>query len=494
MSQDILLEAKDVAKHFSGVYALRNGRLTLRAGSVHALCGSNGAGKTTFLNIVMGLLTADGGEIKCRGKSICFTSPSQAILSGIAIITQELSPIPHMTVAENIYLSRQPCQLRMFVNSKVLIRKAQDLLNDLGFDIDARARMCDLSLAKKQLTEIAKAISFNSSILIMDEPTSAIGEAETHILFNAIRKLKTKGVGIIYVSHRLTEIFEIADEYTVLRDGQFVATGAIKEIDRPSLVKMIVGAEVKAKNRETVSCTNKPLLTVEHYSRKNEFNNISLIAHAGEIVGLYGLMGAGRSEFLNCLFGLTKPQDGRLSIDGIPVAITNAKQALKNKMALLTEDRKSDGLVLSSSVGDNITYSSLRKISQMYFINNKAEQRMVKEAVNQLKIKTTSPRQPVASLSGGNQQKVVFARCLQTQPNILLCDEPTRGVDEGAKFEIYAFLNSYIARGNCVVVASSDIEEILLISDRILVFRRGKIVGELSRAEVTQHKLTQLAS
>ncbi len=494
MDAGLLIDAEGVAKSFAGVRALRDGRLALRPGTVHALCGGNGAGKSTFLNILMGLLRRDEGRIAVSGREVSFSTPAQALAAGVAIITQELSPIPDMTVAENLFLGREPRRLGCIVDRAALNRRAAELLDRLRFRIEPRATMRSLSLAQTQLVEIAKAISHESTVLIMDEPTSAIGEAETEILFDAIRTLTAHGVGIIYVSHRLTEIFTIADEYTVFRDGGFVATGRIADIDRPGLVRLILGADVRDEYRAHPAPSGPAMLEVERLGRDGWFEDITLGVRRGEVLGIYGLMGAGRSEFLETVYGLAPANGGEIRVDGQAVAITRPADALGAGMALVTEDRKATGLVMSGSVRENATLSCLPRLSNGPVVSERRERTQVGRMVDLFRIKARSIEAPVQSLSGGNQQKVVLARCLGTEPRILLCDEPTRGVDEGAKREVYAFLSRFVQEGRCVVMVSSELPEVIGMSDRIAVFRRGRLAGVLDAAEASQERLMQLAS
>jgi len=493
-----LLEAVGIAKSFGGVPALRDGRLTLEAGSVHALCGGNGAGKSTFLNVVMGLLRRDAGTLRVKGELQDFASPAQALRHGLAIITQELSPIRGMTVAENIYLRREPRRLGVVVDFARLNRMAADLLARLRFDIDPRASMSELSLAQTQLVEIAKAISHDSAILIMDEPTSAIGEAETDVLFEAIRHLVRAGTGVIYVSHRLTEIFRIADRYTVFRDGTFIETGAIREIDRAHLVRAIVGRDVKeefqARAASTATPTGQPMLEVKGLSRAGEFEDVSLGVWPGEVLGIYGLMGSGRSEFLHAVYGLTRPDRGEVRLQGKPLARVGPGRAIRAGIALVTEDRKEWGIFPSASVRHNVSISALGRIAPLAVVDQRREHRMVGELIDRFRIRTASQELPVSSLSGGNQQKVVFARCLTTEPRLLLCDEPTRGVDVGAKREVHEFLATFVGSGGAAVVVSSEAPEILAISDRIAVFHKGKVVGVIEARATSQEELLHLAS
>ena len=494
MGAGLLIDAEGVAKSFAGVRALRDGRLALRPGTVHALCGGNGAGKSTFLNVLMGLLRRDAGRIAVRGREANFATPAQALAAGIAIITQELSPIPDMTVAENLFLGREPRRLGCIVDRAALHRRAAALLHRLRFRIEPTAAMRSLSLAQTQLVEIAKAISHESTVLIMDEPTSAIGEAEAAILFDAIRTLTAQGVGVIYVSHRLTEIFDIADEYTVFRDGGFVAAGRIADIDRPGLVRLILGADVRDEFRTHPAPGGPPMLEVERLGRDGAFEDITLGVRRGEVLGIYGLMGAGRSEFLEAVYGLAPASRGAIRIDGQAVAVGRPADALGAGMALVTEDRKATGLVMTGSVRENATLSCLDRLSAGPFVSAGRERAQVARMVDLFRIKARSAEAPVQSLSGGNQQKVVLARCLGTEPRILLCDEPTRGVDEGAKREVYAFLSRFVADGRCVVMASSELPEVIGMSDRVAVFRRGRLAGVLDTAEASQERLMQLAS
>ena len=491
---DLLLAATSISKAFAGVPALIDGRIRLKRGSVHALCGGNGAGKSTFLGIMMGLQRADAGTIVVKGKVVHYASAAEALADGIAIITQELSPVLDMTVAENIYLGREPRKLGWIADKAKMEADATALFARLGFDIDARVTMRSLSVAKIQLVEIAKAISRESDILIMDEPTSAIGEKEAATLFKAIRSLADQGVGIIYVSHRLTDIFQIADSYTVFRDGRFIEAGNLADIDRQRLISLIVGRDLRDQEARTSTSTGVPMLEVSGFSRAGHFEDIALSVAKGEIVGLYGLMGAGRSEFANALYGNDPKDSGSVRIEGKPVAIRSPSDALDNGIAIVTEDRKQTGLVLTSTVSENIVIAALDRFSRLGFVDGRKVAGNVDEQIKRFRIRTASRDLTVQSLSGGNQQKVVLARCVETDPKILICDEPTRGIDEGAKREVYAFLSAFAAAGNAVLMISSEIPEILANADRILVFRRGRIAGELVGAEATQEALVHLAS
>ena len=494
VSAACLISAQGVAKSFNGVPALRNGCLTLQSGSVHALCGGNGAGKSTFLNILMGILRRDAGAVQVRGAEVDFSSPAEALAAGISIITQELSPLPGMTVAENIFLGREPRHAGFVVDFKKLYQNAGELLQQLQFEIDPRAPMHRLSLAQTQLVEIAKAFSHHSQVVIMDEPTSAIGEREADILFAAIRRIAVRGTGVIYVSHRLSEIFSIADHYTVLRDGGFVENGRIADIDRRHLVRQIVGRELQIVGRTTSACTAPALLSVKALSRTGEFDGVSLDVAPGEVLGIYGLMGSGRSEFLNCIYGLTSPDAGEVRLSGEVLPTGQPGVSIRSGLSLVTEDRKASGLVLTSSVAMNISLSALPSLSRAGVIERRKERSLVQGLVERMRIKLATPQMAVAGLSGGNQQKVVLARCMATTPLCLLCDEPTRGIDEGAKREVYALLNAFTDNGGAVLLVSSEAPEVLEVSDRIAVFKKGSVVAIVDARSATQEELLHLAS
>ncbi|WP_194288282.1 sugar ABC transporter ATP-binding protein [Agrobacterium tumefaciens] len=492
--QPLLLHARGISKAFNGVPALKDGRLEIKPGSVHALCGGNGAGKSTFLNIIMGALRRDGGDVVVKGSEVDFHSASEAMAHGVVMISQELNPVPAMTVAENLYLGYEPKRFGIFVNYKQMQKDARRLLSNLEFDVPVNARMDELSLAQTQLVEIAKALNHDADIIIMDEPTSAIGEHEAHILFKAIRRLQAKGSGIIYVSHKLTEIFEIADEYTVFRDGEFIESGKIADIDRRHLVTQIVGRELETKPRSVSLRDQKPILEVKNLSQRNCFENISLNVGAGEIVGIYGLLGSGRTEFLEAVYGLREPDRGEVLLEGQPLQKGNPKASIKAGIAMVPEDRKLTGLVLSSSIAYNVSLSMLNVLSRYGFIKRRREAGEVISMIRAQRVKCSSPNLAVENLSGGNQQKVIIARCLMSNPKLLICDEPTRGIDEGAKQEIYAFLQDFASKGNAVLLVSSEAPEVLNVSHRIAIFRRGRLSHLVDAADATQKHIMDLAA
>lgn len=494
MDMQPLLEVRGLCKEFPGVKALDAVNFTLYPGSVHAVCGENGAGKSTLMNILMGLYQRDSGDIVYKGQPINFATPRQALKAGISIIEQELNPVSEMTVAENLYLGREDIHHGIWIDKKTMEKRAEKELASLQVSINPKSKIKHLSLAQIQLMEIVKAISYNSDIIIMDEPTSAIPEKDAEKLFSVIETLKASGKGIIYVSHRMKEIFTISDTITVLRDGQYIGTRKTKEIDLRELVSLMIGRRLEDEYvKENVPST-VPYLQVNKLNRKGAFSDINLTVHRGEILGLFGLMGSGRSEFFDALFGVHPAEMGELFIEGNPVSITNPSEAKYNRIAYVTEDRKLSGLVLKCSVKDNISLPSIRRLSHGLFISKHEEMREVKAIAERMRVKTPSLRQQVSRLSGGNQQKVVLCKWLLTQPSLLLLDEPTRGIDVGAKREIYAFMSEFAKAGNAIIMISSELPEIMQMSDRIAVFREGRVVAIKNRTQFSQDSLMSLAS
>lgn len=489
-----LLEAKGFRKSFGGVPALKDGRFTLERGSVHALCGGNGAGKSTFLKIIMGIHHADAGTLLRNGTEVSFADPAEALANGISIIEQELSPVPAMSVAENIYLGREPVGLFGRIDFRTMNRNAQELLDGFRFGIRADTMMMDLTVAQTQLVEIAKALSYDAEVIIMDEPTSALGEAEADQLFEAVETLKARGKGVIYVSHRLSEIFTICDSYTVFRDGSFVEEGALSDIDKERLINLIVGRPLT----EEFVKENKPgtesTLSVSGLSAAHGVRDVTFSARRGEILALYGLMGSGRSEIFDRLFGLSDQTDGQIVIEGAEARIRTPNDAIAAGLAYVTEDRKRSGLVLTGDVRDNLCLATLDRMSAGQVMNARAEGDAAARMIDTLNIKTASDRLGVSNLSGGNQQKVVLGKWFLTEPRILLLDEPTRGVDVGAKREIYRVMSDFTRQGGTVIMISSETDEVLGMADRAIVMRDGRVAGELERAEMSAEKLLHLAA
>ena len=489
-----ILEVDGLRKSFSGVPALVDGRFRLEAGSVHALCGGNGAGKSTLLKIVMGILDRDAGTIRRNGREIDFTGPAQALKNGIAIVEQELAPVPAMTVAENIYMGREPLRSLGRIDFATLNRQTQELLDGFGFAIRATDLMMDLTVAQTQLVEIAKALSHDAEVIILDEPTSALGEAEAEHLFDAIATLKARGKGVIYVSHRLSEIFSIADSYTVFRDGRFVDSGAIADITKEQLIQLIVGRPLAEEFIKENTPTDRVALKVEGLAAARGVRDVSFRVHHGEILAIYGLMGAGRTEVLDRLFGLSDQTGGRVELDGTPARIASPQAAIDAGIAYVTEDRKLSGLVLSASVRDNLCLSSLGRLSIAGWMRGREERRSAARMVEALRIKTASDQLGVANLSGGNQQKVVLGKWFLTEPKILLLDEPTRGVDVGAKREIYRVMSDFARAGGAVIMVSSETDEVLGMADRVIVLKDGRLAGELARDALSAEALLHMAA
>ncbi|MBB4266760.1 sugar ABC transporter ATP-binding protein [Roseospira visakhapatnamensis] len=488
-----LLSMRTIRKSFGSVHALTDGNLELKRGEIHALCGGNGAGKSTILGILMGFTRPDGGDIQIEGQPVRFANAHQALTAGIAIVQQELSGVPQLSVAENIFLGAAP-RRHGFVDFPTLNRHAEDLLARLGFDIDPRAMLGSLSVASQQLVEIAKALSRqDADILIFDEPTSALGERDTQRLFDVLRDLAAAGKGIIYVTHRLAEIFTIADTFTVFKDGATVATGRVADIHRERLIEHMIGGTIDGEYvKDNVPGTD-PRLQLRALSRAPWFSKVDLTLHAGEILGIYGLVGSGRSQLLDTIYGLETPDEGDILVGGMPQRPGSVGAALRAGISYVTEDRARSGLVLCASVGANLSLSKVRFIQRLGFIDEAAEKAGILASIQRMGIKTPSPDQIVSNLSGGNQQKVVFGRCTAVAPKVLLLDEPTRGVDVGAKKEIYRFISEFAADGGAVLMVSSELEEIIGMSDRVLVLKQGRTVAEFPRDETTQKALMMAA-
>jgi len=493
LANNVLLQMKNIHKTFPGVYALKAVDFELRAGEVHAILGENGAGKSTLIKILGGIYTADQGEIYIEGKKVEIKEVKDAQKHGIAIIHQELVLVPYMTVAENIYLGREPMK-GGFVNATKMYEEAQRLIDSYGVNISAKSMIRDLTIAQQQLVEIIKAISYNSKILVMDEPTSSISEKEVKFLFETMRNLTAKGVGIIYISHRMSELAEICDRVTVMRDGSYIGTKVVKETTNDELISMMVGRELKNYYTRDFKKDGEVILRCENISDHKMVKGVSFEVKKGEIVGFAGLVGAGRSELMKCIFGLTKEYTGDIYIKGKKVEIRSPSDAIKQGIALVPEDRKLEGLFHVQSVRFNSTIVVLKEFIKGIRVNRKKEEEITQTYIDRMSTKTPSMEQAVGKLSGGNQQKVMIGRWLATSPQILILDEPTRGVDVGAKSEIYAIMNDLAKSGMAIIMISSEMPELINMSDRIYVMCEGKITGCLSHEEVTQEKIMKLAA
>lgn len=488
-----LLEMKNICKSFGTNRVLKNVQFDLFAGEVHALIGENGAGKSTLMKILMGMYKKDSGSLSVMGSDEAYANPDQALKAGVAMIHQELNPIPDMSVAENIFLGKEKRKW-IFVDKKEQEKEAEKYLDMLGVELDSSALMRDLSVSEMQMVEIAKALSYGARIIIMDEPTSAITEAEVEKLFQNIRMLKEKGTGIIYISHKMDELFKISDRITVLRDGQYVFSKETEKLQANDLIKAMVGREITEIYPESKSRVGEVILKVKHASRKGEFKKIDFELHSGEKLGIAGLMGAGRTELMMAVFGAAKLAEGEIEIKGNVVKIKSPKDAIRHKIALVTEDRKRYGLNLSASVEDNAVSVIEGSLSKFGFYNKKAGKKAAAEMIGRMNTKITGMDQTVGSLSGGNMQKVVLAKWLLNDPDIIIFDEPTRGIDVGAKAEIYKIIEELACRGKGIIIISSEMPELIGLSQRIIVLHEGEQTGELRDKEMTQENIMALAS
>ncbi|WP_054633524.1 sugar ABC transporter ATP-binding protein [Pantoea stewartii] len=488
------LEAEGISKFFPGVKALDNVSLRVRPGTVHALMGENGAGKSTLMKCLIGMYRPDQGSIKIKGEPVQFRDTMDALRSGISMIHQELNLVPHMTVAENIWLGREPVKFG-FVDHARLNEETQQLLSRLNIRLKADRLVGELSIASQQMVEIAKAVSWNSDIVIMDEPTSALTETEVAHLFTIIRDLREQGKAIVYISHKMDEIFAITDEISVFRDGSWVGSDRTSAFTRQSLITKMVGRELTQLFPKFNNAIGEEVLTVRHLSCQDRFSDVSFGVRRGEILGVAGLVGAGRSEVMESLFGMVPFDSGEILIDGVPVAIDSPSVAIEKGMAFLTEDRKKSGLFLVLSVLENMSIVNMPEYSgKGGFVSHVKMAQDCMDQIRRLNIKTPTMDQIINNLSGGNQQKVLIARWLLAQPKILILDEPTRGIDVGAKAEIYRLISELANRGVAIIMVSSELPEILGMSDRIMVMHGGRITGILDKDEADQETILSLAS
>jgi inositol transport system ATP-binding protein len=489
-----LLEIRNVSKRFPGVVALDEVSITVSRGSVHALMGENGAGKSTLMKILSGMYMPDEGDILIEGGKVVFSGVRDAMKAGISMIHQELMPIPELTVAENIFLGKEPVMGRTgLVDFREMNRQAMKILERIQLDIPADRRMKDLPIAQMQMIEIAKAISNDARVIIMDEPTSAITSREVDILFGIIAQLKREGISVIYISHKMDEIFRISDVITVMRDGRVVGTRDAAELDHDQLISMMVGRSLNTLfQREHPAVPGECLVRVESLTGRG-FHDIGFSLHAGEVLGFAGLMGSGRSEMANAVYGLDKPDSGSVIIDGSPKDIRSPRDAIDNGIAFVTEDRKMNGLVLTSSVTENMTLSSLSGISNWNFVDKELESGIVREQIVRYRIVVPDEHSVVLNLSGGNQQKIVIAKALLTKPRILILDEPTRGIDIGAKAEIYRMIRELSDGGMGIILISSELSEIIGICDRVLVLNKGGIAAELTGEGMNEEEILRHA-
>ncbi len=496
------LEMKGITKNFGGVHALGGVTLTARAGEVHAVCGENGAGKSTLMKILAGAITEYGGEILLDGRPVRFAGPRDAEDSGIRIIYQELNLVPELSVTSNLFLGREKSGPLGFLNFGAMEKAAASLFERLGTPISPRARVADLRIGDQQMVEIAKALAFEASIVIMDEPTSALSDAEVARLFRVIQDLKAHGTTILYISHKMNEVFTLADSVTVLRDGKFVATASRDQTEPAQVVRWMVGREIAGLHFDARESSSKRMLQVEGLnlhsppgSGRPALKDLNFHVEAGEVVGIAGLLGAGRTELLEALFGAcpTEP-GGTIILDGAPARFREPAEAIAAGVALVTEDRKSLGLFTRMTVAENITIRRLDALTRAGLVDRKAEATAVRESIRRLSIKTDGGSAPILSLSGGNQQKCIIARWLLIEPKLLLLDEPTRGIDVGAKAEIYALIRQLAGQGMAILMTSSELPELLAVADRILVLCEGRLTANLPRSEASEETIMHAAT
>lgn len=488
---EIILRLSGIEKSFPGVRALKGVDLNVYGGEVMALLGENGAGKSTLMKVLTGVHRRDAGTISFKGRDVVYHNARQAQEDGIAIIHQELNLIPKMRIYENVFLGREMKHRSGALDTRAMIERTRELLAMVRVPLDPRERIENLSIAQQQMVEIAKALLLDAQVIIMDEPTDALPDDEVDSLFAVIRQLRAQGKGLIYITHRLKEVFEICDRATILRDGAFIRELPVRELEIDSLIGMMVGRTLNDHFPYERCARGAEMMRVEGLS--NEYiRDISFTVHAGEVLGVAGLVGAGRTELAKTLYGLFPWECGKVMLNGKPYSAESPSDAIRQGLFYMTEDRKRNGLVMLMDVGKNITLSSLDKIRRGVSLDEKAEKRIVADYIEKINIKTPSMYQQARNLSGGNQQKVVLSKALMTEPNVLILDEPTRGIDVGAKKEIYQLINQLKARGKAILMISSEMPEILGVSDRIMVLADGRKKGELSHDEATQEKIMQL--
>lgn len=513
MEENWVLQVRNLSKSFPGVTALESVRLDVRRGSVHALMGENGAGKSTLMKTLIGIHTPDGGEIRFKGQRVRVRNPHEALGLGISMIHQELLPFPDLTVAENVWMGREPTRwFPGWLDRQVMNQQTEELLGRLGVHLSPTRKMKELSVAEMQTVEIAKALAYDAEVIIMDEPTSAISDREVESLFRVIADLKQRGVAVIYISHKMDEVFRIADEITVLRDGRYVGTHAAAELDANRLIALMVGRELTGNRTVTkgqspfvrTASGDGPLVTsasnagewaleVRGLSQNGRFRNVSFQVQRGEVLGIAGLMGAGRTELVSAIYGLSPADSGEIRVDGRRVRIASPRDAISHRIAMVTEDRKQYGLVPKMSVKHNLTLANLQRCCRGPLIDHRHENRLADEQIRAFAIKTSHRNQRANHLSGGNQQKIVIAKALLADPKVLILDEPTRGIDIGAKTEIYALISHLASEGKAVILVSSELPEILSLSHRILVMCEGSVTAELSPQNATQEEVLKYA-
>ena len=496
MPKDVLLRMVDITKTFPGVKALDHVSLEVKAGTVHALMGENGAGKSTLMKCLFGIYNKDEGHIYLEGKEVNFKSSKEALDNGVAMVHQELNQALKRSVMDNIWLGRYPKTLGVAVNERKMYKDTKAIFDELGIDVDPKRIMSTMPVSQRQMVEIAKAVSYNSKIIVFDEPTSSLTEEEVEHLFKIINMLRDRGVGIIYISHKMAEIKRISDEITVMRDGTWVATRPAAELEMAQIIKLMVGREL---TNQFPPKTNKPgevYLKVEGLTGMyNQLKDVSFVARRGEILGLAGLDSSGRTETLESIFGVRTRKSGVITLDGKPCKNRNAGESIKNGFALLTEERRATGIFGVLNIRENTVISSLKRHKRLgFYLSDRSQKKDTQYYIDALRTKTPTQETKIRSLSGGNQQKVIIARWLLTEPEVLLLDEPTRGIDVGAKYEIYQLILDLALAGKTVIMVSSEMPELLGVCDRIVVMSGGRVAGEVDTANTSQEEIMTLAA
>ena len=488
------IEMRGINKAFGSNQVLKDAGFLLKDGEVHALMGENGAGKSTLMKILTGVYTKDAGTIYVDGQEVSYKNPQEAEKAGIVFIYQELNVLFDLTVEENLFMGKEITKHFGICDKKAMRAKAQEIMDRMGVNIPIDAVMSDLSVGQQQMVEICKALMVDAKVLIMDEPTAALTQSETEVLFEVMNSLRSKGVSIVYISHRMEEIFELCDRITILRDGQYIDTKYIKDITMDDVVQMMIGREIGERFPSRNVAIGGEVLRVEDLTHEKLFRDVNFSVRAGEVLGVSGLMGAGRTEIMQAIFGNLPGVTGKIFIEGQEISIRNPRQAIAAGIGFITEDRKTEGLLLEKSIAENIELANLGKVSKSSVLSAKKGTELVKRGISEFRIKCFGPEHECGNLSGGNQQKVVLAKWIYTDPKILILDEPTRGVDIGAKKEIYSVINELAAKGVAVIMVSSELPEVLGMSDRIMVVHEGKVTGIIDAATADQAKVMTLAT
>lgn len=488
------IEMRGINKSFGGNAVLKDAGFVLDHGEIHALMGENGAGKSTLMKILTGVYTRDAGTVIVDGQEVCYQNPQEAEKAGIVFIHQELNVLFDLTVEENMFLGKEIKKFCGICDKKAMRKEVEKILDKLGVKIDPTQRMSELSVGQQQMIEIAKALMVDAKVIIMDEPTAALTQSETDVLFEVVKSLREKGVSIVYISHRMEEIFYLCDRITVLRDGSYIGTKKIAETDMNDVVKMMIGREIGERYPAREVKIGKVVFEVKGLTCPGTFRDVNFQVREGEVLGVSGLMGAGRTEIMQAIFGNMPHVTGQIILNGKEIKNKSPQAAMANGIGFITEDRKVEGLMLEDSIMKNISLANLKKISKHGVLSKPAENDLVQKGIDELHIKCFGPQHECNNLSGGNQQKVVFAKWIYTNPKVLILDEPTRGVDIGAKKEIYNIINDLAAQGVAIIMVSSELPEVLGMSDRIMVVREGLVRGSLSKEEANQENIMILAT